>query len=422
MKTWISRSLWILAGLVVVVLLVLAFRPAPVRVETAEVRRGTLRVTVRDDGRTRVRERYTISAPIRGRLLRPLLDPGDAVRAGETTVAQFLPVSPGLLDARSREEAQARLRRAAAAMQEAEARRRQAAADLAFAQKELDRMKNLHAEGIQPREALDRAERAEQTAREGVRAAEQAVQVARYELEVARASLREAAPGDLEASLPPDVESAPAFVGTDEASGLLAIRSPIDGEVLRIQEESARNLEAGAPILEVGDTDRLEVVADFLSQDAVKIAPGMPGEIIGWGGIDDAGDARPLEARVRTVEPAGFTKVSALGVEEQRVNVILDPVGEPEAWASLGDGYHVEARVLLWEEPDALLAPSGALFRAGEDWAVYLVEGGRARLRRVEIGRRGEHEVEIRSGLEAGARVVLYPSALISDGTRVREN
>jgi HlyD family secretion protein len=399
------RWLWIAGAGLALLGLVRAFAPEPVLVDTGLVARKTLSVTLDDDGRTRVRERYTVSAPIQGRLLRTTLDPGDPVRAAETVVAEFAPMTPTLLDARSRAEAQARVLRAEARLREAQALREQAEADLKFTKAELARVQELRERDIQPLAAVERAERENRRASEGLRASSFGVQVARFELEQARASLGEGPAAQTEPSARKD--------------GTLALRSPIDGIVLRIHEESSRTLNAGEPILEVGNTRLLEVVADYLSQDGVKIQPGMPALIVGWGGETQAGEERILHALVRRVEPAGFTKVSALGVEEQRVNVVLDPDGDSEAWSALGDGYRVEVRVVLWEQSNVLCVPAGALFRDGESWAAFVVDDERAVLRRLELGRQNGLDAEVVSGLVEGDRVVLYPTELVRDGTAV---
>jgi HlyD family secretion protein len=411
MKKLVKYAVGLALLAAVVLALVRAYRGSPVLVDTSVVARGPLQVTVDDDGRTRVRDAYTISAPIAGRLVRVALDPGDQVLAGETVVAEFQPVDPGLLDARSKAEAEARLGRAEAAVKEAEAREGQADADLAYAEAELARVRELHSQGLESRDTLDQAQRNEQRLREGRRAAEFGRQVARYELELARASLIE----DRPAELSPEDGVTPMPVN----DGRMMMRSPIDGSVLRVFERSSRPLTVGAPILEVGSTSALEIVAEYLSQDAVKIRPGMRVLIEGWGGELPDGSDRTLEGVVRLVEPAGFTKVSALGVEEQRVNVIVDPTGDPQAWSSLGDGYRVELRIVLLETDDVLVVPTGALFREGGDWAVFAVEGEVAVKRKVQIGNRNGLEAEVTGGLAEGERVVLYPSELVGDGTRV---
>jgi HlyD family secretion protein len=383
-----------------------AFQPTPVIVDLATLGRGPLEVTVDDDGRTRIRERYTVSAPLRGRVLRSPLEPGDPVRAGETLVAEFEPVPPGLLDARSRAEAEGRLARARAAILEVEARRAQAEADLDFAESELRRFRELVAGGIGAGDQLEAAERDARLRREALRAADFAVQVAAFEVEIAAAALRE-----------PDPPAADGEPGTPPPRRH-PLRAPIDGLVLRVHEESERILEAGTPIVELGDPRSIEVVADFLTRDAVRVRPGMPAAIVGWGGLTEDGREPALAARVRLVEPSGFTKISALGVEEQRVDIVLDPERDPAAWTALGDGYRVEVRIRIWSGEDLLRIPTGALFRHGEAWAAFAVDAaGRARLTPLRIGRRSGLEAEVLEGLEAGARVVLYPSALVTDGT-----
>jgi len=421
MKKWIKRSVWSLVGIGAILLVVRAYRGTPTLVDAATVARGPLLVTVDDDGRTRVRERYIVSAPIGGRLLRTALRPGDGVRARDTLVAEFAPTAPDLLDARSRAEAHARLKRAEAALSEAQAREALAEADRVYAVAELERTRDLAQKGVKPREVLERAERDERRSQAALRAAQFAVQVGHYELELARASLLETNPVEPEPD-PAEVASGAngdSGWGPVGADGKLLLRSPIDGTVLRVFEESARTLAAGTPILEVGSTRALEIVADYLSQDAVKIRPGLDVFIEGWGGELPGGEERVLRGRVRVVEPGGFTKVSALGVEEQRVDVVIDPVGEEDEWAALGDGYRVEVRVLLWREDDALIVPTGALFREGDAWRVFVDEEGRARRRAVEIGRRNGLEAQVLGGLEEGERVVLYPSDLIGEGSRV---
>lgn len=417
MKKWIKRALWIGLGLVLLAFLARSFRETPVLVDVAVVQSGTLLVTADDDGRTRIRERYTVSAPIAGRLLRTALDPGDAVAAGETLVAELAPVASGLLDARTRSEAGARIRRSEAALQEAETRVEMAEADHVFAEAELERFRSLHQQGVQARETLERMERDERLAFQGVRAAQFAVQVAGFELEVARASLLEPSgegptvPG----TSPVDGDGGVALA----PDGRLLLRSPVDGRVLRVFEESARTLPAGTPILEIGADGAIEVVADYLSQEAVRIEPGMEALLEGWGGVDDAGEEVTLHGRVRLVEPGGFTKVSALGVEEQRVNVVVDPDGDPADWSALGDGYRVELRILLWRGDDVLIVPTGALFREGAAWAVFVVEEGRAVRREVQLGRMNGLEAQVLGGLSEGDRVVLYPSELIGEGAAV---
>jgi HlyD family secretion protein len=417
MPRLLKRLLWIAVVLAVVAALVLSFMPQPIRVDLAVLQQGTLRVTADDDGMTRVRDRYTISAPLQGRLLRVLLEPGDAVHKGETVIAEFAPNVPQLLDARGRDEAQARLDQATAAVKQAAAWRKQADADLKFASTELTRVAALVAQEIGRSDEFERAQRDLERAQQGQNAAGFALDVARFGHTLAAASRREydrLADDQTHAERRDERAAAPAF----------RLRAPVTGQVLRVFEESTRPMAPGAPILELGDVRQLEVVADYLTQDAVKVRPGMPVFIEGWGGEREPGTPLWLRGRVRLVEPSGFTKVSALGVEEQRVNIIVDPdfgeaARDAAAWAALGDGFRVELRVELWSADDRLLVPIGALFRDQGQWSVFRVEAGHAQLRRVRIGQRNGLQGEVLDGLIAGDQVVLYPSDFIGDGTPV---
>jgi HlyD family secretion protein len=380
---------WII-GLVVVVLILLALRPTPQPADFAVVQEGSLQVTVGEEGETRVRERFVVSAPLAGKVLRIELEPGDPVVAEETVLAVFRPSDPNLLDARSRAEAEGRVQAARASLGGAEARRQRASAELEYRTGEEARISRLAEEGIVSQEDLDAARLALRTAQEELAAARFTERSSRFDLEVARAALTQ--DGDSEQTI--------------------TLRSPVDGVVLRRLRESESVVPVGEPLLEVGDAGRLEIVADFLSRDAVKIEAGQAVIIEDWGGDE------PLAGRVRRVEPAGFMKISALGVEEQRVNVIIDPDEVPP---SLGDGYRVQVEVVLWEEESVLKVPVGSLFRDGERWAVFVVEGEEARLREVEIGRRNSREAQVLGGLQAGETVVLYPGDEITDGTLVEE-
>lgn len=399
MKRWLKRSLWLLAVLLAALLLVRAFRSDPVLVDVATIARGPLVVTVDDDGRTRVRERYTISAPIEGRLLRPPLKAGAPVQACETVVVEFAPRAPALLDARARAEAQARVESAQAAVEQAKALQAQAEAELAYTQADLERKTELMKTRSESQQEFDLAERDAHRATAGLRGAQFAVQVAEHELRLAQASLLE------------DSGATPAKI---------VLQSPIDGRVMRVFEESARDLQAGVAILEVGNPMELEVVADFLSQDAVAVEPGMEVLVEGWSGAHSGTDAETLRGRVRLVEPAGFTKISALGVEEQRVNILVDPAEPLAGWKRLQDGYRVELRVVIWKKDAVTVVPTGALFREANTWVVFVVEEGRARSRKITLGRRTGLEAEVIEGLQPGVRVVLYPSDLIEEGTAVQ--
>ena len=377
---------------VVGALLFWAFRPAPRLADFADVARGALQVTVEEEARTRVRDRYAVSAPLPGRMRRIELEPGDPVVAGKTVLALFQPTDPALLDDRTRAELAARVKAADAALGGARADVERIKSDLAFAQSELKRAKGLVEERvIAPRE-LEAAERQAQSLTRSLQSAEFSVRAAEYQLEVARASLLQTRGGN---------------------AGAIPLYSPVNGVVLRRLHESEAVVPIGQPLLEVGDLSDLEIVSDLLSSAAVKVEAGQAVSIEQWGGD------RAIRGRVRRVEPSGFTKISALGVEEQRVNVLVD-FDEPRAvWLRLGDGYRVEVRIIVWSAADVLKVPTSSLFRHESAWAVYVVENGVAHSRLVEVGQRSGLEAEILEGVTAGERIIVYPSDAIRDGVKV---
>ena len=387
-------------GLSIVLLIVVSLIPEPQPADFATAESGPLRVTIDEEGETRVRDRFVVSAPLAGRVLRIELEPGDPVTAGETVLATFQPNEPVLLDARSRAEAEGRVRAAEAALGRARADHERSQAELRYSEAELRRYGKLAAEEIVSKEKLDQAELDRDTRQKAVKAAEFAVRSAAHDLDVARASLVEA-----------QMESG--GEGEKASRDPIAIRSPIDGAVLRRLRESEAIVPAGEALLEVADPADLEIVSDLLSTDAVKVREGQKVLVEQWGG-DGA-----LRGVVRRVEPYGFTKISALGVEEQRVNVVIDFADPQEAWQALGDGYRVEVRIVTWEADDVLVVPTSSLFRQGDGWAVYGVEAGRALLRQVEIGRRNGLRAQVLGGLEDGQTVIVHPSDAIADGVRV---
>jgi HlyD family secretion protein len=393
-------AFWGGLGVLAVAALVAALMPTPTPVDQAAVTRGPMQVTLDHEGQTRVRERYVVSAPAPGRLLRIELEPGDPVVAGKTVLATFLPGVPPLLDARTRAAAQARVKAAEAALRQARAERQRARTESQLAATERDRTRRLEAAGLATEQARQGADAQATALAEAVAAADSAVQAAASEVAAARAALIE--PGTRAA--------APAG-----GRASLSLRSPIDGVVLRRLRESEADVPQGEPLLEVANLSTLEVMADFLSSDAVRISPGMPAVIDQWGG------ASPLKGRVRRVEPSGFMKVSALGVEEQRVWVILDFEDPRAAWRSLGDGYRVEARVIVWEQPSVVQTPTASLFRHGQGWAVFVAQDGRAVLRSVDVGHRDGTSAEIRRGLQPGERVVVHPPDNVADGARIEQ-
>ncbi len=391
------RVLGFAAAAAIAGLLFLVFRPSPVHVETGTVARGRLLVTVDEEGETRVRDRFVVAAPIAGRVARLVLEAGDAVRQGEV-IARMHPLP---LDPRSRAEAEARLEAAQAAVREADARVAQAQAAHEQAARSAARSRQLGRSGTIADEELEQAVLLETARAREREAAQFAARAAAYNLEAARAAL-----------LAPGGGGSQALVAACESGepGCVELRSPVDGQVLRVPEKSERVVTAGTPLLELGDPAALEVVVDVLSTDAVKVRPGAAMLIEEWGG------AQPLQATVRRVEPAGFTKLSALGVEEQRVNIVGDFAGTHDG---LGDAYRIEARIVVDEAADALLVPSSALFRRGGQWHVFTVAGERAALRAVEIGRSNPRHAEVLSGLAEGDTVILHPSDQVADGVRI---
>jgi HlyD family secretion protein len=386
---WAKRVAGALAVLAIIAGVIYAWLPRPVKVDTGVVRRAALDVEVDEDGQTRVRERFVVLAPITGTLQRIELDPGAPVAAGDA-VARIEPPAAALLDERSRREAMARLAAAVAHQRAAEIAigRAQLARDAAV--REAKRSRTLDQRSAIPTSERERADDQEQLAIRDLAAAEAARAGAAAEVAAAQALLVDRAPSG--------------------ASRAAIVTAPTAGRVLRIVRDSAGPVAAGAPLLEIGDPRALEVVIDVLSSDAARIAPGMAVAIEAWGGD------RPLRGEVRRLEPSAFTRISALGVEEQRVRVIAAITDPPVA---LGDGFRVEARIFTWRGADVVTIPASAVFRDREQWAVYVAEAGRARLRPVQLGHRGRLDVEIASGLAVGAVVILNPSDRISDAIAI---
>ncbi|MBI3132891.1 MAG: HlyD family efflux transporter periplasmic adaptor subunit [Acidobacteria bacterium] len=370
----------------------LAFRPAPVPVEVHTVRRGPFELELVGDGKTRVRERHVATAPQSGRLLRPTLKAGDAVARGQI-LAEILPADPALLDPRTTEELRERLGAAEAARDRARAAQAQADVALAHARTEEGRIRRLADKRAVPIQELERAETTTQLAAREQEGALHQSHAAEHDLSLATAALKRS--------------------GGPGAAKPWALRAPMAGQVLRVLHESGGPIALGAPILELGDPRALEVVVDFPTEAAVLVPAGAPGRLERWGGPE------VLALRVRRVEPSAFTKVSPLGVEEQRVNVILDVDKPPPA---LGDAFQVEVHLRVERREDVLVLPTAALFRRGNDWCVFQELNGRARLRPVTLGRRGDRESWVSAGLVAGDRVIAYPSDALEEGVRVRSH
>ena len=397
MKIQRGKLLLALGGLAVLGAIGYFLWPEPAEVDLAPVTRGPLLVTVDEDGRTRIRQRYVVSAPLSGRLLRVDLRPGDKIEAGKTVLAAIDPTDPALLDQRAQLESEARVKAAEAALRraEAEAERSRQAEELAHHAS--SRAAELLKSGGVSQDDFDGAEHRGRMAEEEARAAQFALVISRFELEQARAASLRARPRD----------------GTEPDPWRFTIPSPIDGQVLRVFQESATVVTPGLRLLEVGDPADLEIEIDVLSIEAVKIRPGAKVLIERWGG------PQALRARVRRVEPAAFTKISALGVEEQRVWVLADFEGPPEQRQALGDAYQLDASIVVWEGRDLLKVPAGAVFRSGGGWAAFVAVGGRARLRPIKIGQNNGLEAEVQEGLAAGEQVILHPSDRIEDRVRI---
>ena len=389
---WRRRGVLALVAVLVAWGLFQGFRPQPVEVDLGTARRAPLRVSVEQEGRTRVVDRYVVTAPVNGYARRVRLEVGDVIER-RATLVELEPVRAEVLDPRRRAEAEAHIAAAGAGVSAAEQRANAAASNANLAQKELERVRALRRAGHVSAAAEDRAaSEAERSAAE-LRSAQFAVATARHELEAARTALRYAASGG---------SAAP-----------VAVRAPVAGRVLKIPHKSERMVAAGQPLIEIGDPGALEVEVDVLSADAVRIHPGTRVAFERWGGEG------ALEGAVRVIEPAGFTKVSALGVEEQRVWVIVTFTSPPALWQRLGDGYRVEASFILWEAADVLQIPASALFRDGKDWAAFAVEQGKAVKRRVEIGQRNGLSAQVVSGIKEGEQVIVHPGDLVREGGSV---
>ena len=368
--------------------------PRPVPVETAAVARGRFVATVDEDGKTRIRERYVVAAPLAGRLTRVGLKAGDPV-ASDEVIATITPPPAPLLDPRSRREAEERLGAAEAARERSKAAVERAQAQAGQAKTDLDRARTLVAQGASTVQALERTELAMRVADRDLRAAEFQDHAAGHELDQAKALL------------------ARYQDGADAPIERWNITAPVSGVVLRVAQESETVVQSGAPLLEIGDPRDLEIVTDVLSVDAVEIRPGAEVAIEHWGGPG------VLSGRVRRIEPAAFTKVSTLGVEEQRVNVLIDVLSPQEQWTGLGDGYQVDTRITVFTQDDIEIIPAGALFRRGDNWSVYVVDDGRAQSRPIDLVRRSGRYAAVKNGLAQGEEVIVYPSDQISSGVRV---
>jgi HlyD family secretion protein len=387
-------ALFLLIAVIVAVALYLAIRKPPYAVDLAPVTRGPMTVTIDDEGETRVHDLYVVSAPINGRVLRIELEAGDPVIAGKTVVAQMVPADSDFLDPRSEARVREQVRALDDVIASSASRVTQARAARTLALQEQSRVSALFKRGFATRASLDRANAAVAQANAALSEASRAAEAASHDRDAARANL-----------MTPR--------GTNAPGRVLAVRSPVSGTVMRLPRESETTVLAGSPLIELGNPNDLEIVTDLLSADAVRIKPGASVTIENWG------EAKPLNGKVRRIEPYGFTKISALGVEEQRVNVIIDITDPPALWGRLGHGYRVIVRIAEWESRDSAQLPVSALFRDNGAWAVFVVEGERAKLVPVRIGRMNEETAEVLEGLQKGQTVILHPSEKITDDARV---
>ncbi|MCK7547283.1 efflux RND transporter periplasmic adaptor subunit [Marinobacter koreensis] len=390
---------WIVCGVLAAGALFLTLRPDPVWVDLAVARKGPLEVTVTEEGKTRVRDRYVISTPVSGYLRRVTLEVGDTIKTGDV-VAEIDPMPTAVLDARSRAEAQAKVESAASALKSARQQVSAAEAEARIARQEFARLQSLTEKGTTgfvSGEQLDQARARTDHAEAMLRSARFEEEVMAHELAAARTRL--------------DVSAA--RMNGNDSGDRVTVHSPVNGAVLSVARESEGVIQAGDPILEVGDPAALEVVVDVLSFDAVKLKPGMPVRFDGWGGVT-------LKGVVRRVEPVGFEDISALGVEEQRVQVVADILSPFEDWQSLGDGYRVDASFILWSGDDVLTVPSSAVFDYEGQSHVFIARGDTVVRTPVRTGRSNGLDTQILEGLSAGDQVVRHPDRQLEDGTSIR--
>ena len=386
-----------LSAVVIIALLAWGFWPQPVMVEAVAATRAPMTITIEEEGRTRVIDRYVVSAPVDGVACRVQLDVGDAVAQGQVLL-NISPLESQVLDPRSRAQAEARVAAAESALNVAREQALAARSAMEYAATELERVQPLTEKGLISREAFNKARTEADTSAAARRSADFTVEVAGYDLQAARTTLQ---------------YSAATSTGTPAEK--VPVRAPIDGVILKVQQECEGPVRTGDALLEVGDPTALEVEVDLLSADAVKITQGMEVLFDRWGG------EQPLQGRVRIIEPVGFTKVSALGVEEQRVLVISDFTSPYQQWQRLGDGYRVEAQFVLWQEDDVLQIPASSLFRYQQGWAVFVIDGNRAVRREVEVGQRNGLTAQILAGVEAGDVVINHPSDAVEHDKTVNQ-
>jgi HlyD family secretion protein len=392
---WRRRIFVISIVVIVATLLVYGFVPKTRDVDIVSVTRGPLQITIEEEGRTRLKDRFTISAPTAGYLRRMNVKVGDTVKKGQI-VAVLEPLQSQALDPRSRATAEAAVAAAEAALKAATEREKVTAADAAYLEQRQERLKALYDKGSISKDQFDQINSETQKARSLQLSAAAEVNVAKSELERAKVTLRN-------------------FSSVKESGNIVEVRSPVSGAVFRVYQESEGAVNIGAPLIDIGNAENLEVLVEVLSSDAVKIKKGTQVLFKRWGNDE------PLTGKVRLIEPAGFTKISSLGVEEQRVLVLADITSPREKWNVLGDGFRMEAHFIIWEGENVLQIPASALFRSGKDWAVFVADNGRSSKRVVEIGQRSGLAAQIISGLKENEQIIAYPDDSISEGTKIKQ-
>ena len=390
-----KKIAWMVGGLIVLALLVWAFMPRATEVEVASVTQGRFERSVQEDGKTRLRDRYVVSTPLAGRVARITLRQGDSVER-DAMVATLWPLVPALLDERARDQQNAHVGALEASVSRAKANVGRAMAALDQARAELKRNEALAKEGFVSPNQNETGRLTVRLREQELESARQEESGARHELDQSRIALRQYSSGS-----------------TGAQQRAWQIKAPVSGKILKIQQQSEGIVQAGTPLMELGNPSQLEVVVDVLTEDAAQIRPGTPVQLRNWGGPDT------LEGRVRLIEPAAFTKVSALGVEEQRVNAVIDITSAPDKRATLGDGFKVDVRVLVQVVENAVKVPVSALFPVGARSALFVVEGGRARQREIEVAARNGVEAWVKTGLAPGTPVIVYPPTALKDGARV---
>lgn len=388
------RALTLATVAIIVAGMTWALWPKPVQVETEAITKRTIETFVEEEGKTRIREIFTVSAPTTGQLLRPYLHVGDKVVAAQTVIASIRPAEPALLDARSKKIAEANVEAAKAAIDLANAQSRQSQVQQSFMKSELTRSATLVRQGTIANRVYDKAVTDEAAATAEVESSRANLLVRQRQLESAEASLLEGQ------------------AAAEPKRCCVEVSAPVSGEVLNVLTESEKVVQVGTPLMELGDPTNLEIVVELLSRDAVRISPGANASIEGWGGS-------PIKAVVARIDPSAITKISAPGIEEQRVAVVLNLLDSPESWSRLGHGFRVFVRILLWQGENRLAVPMGAIFRSGEEWAVLTAKGNMAHLQIVKLGQRNFDYAEVLDGLELGTKVILHPSDTVRDGTKI---